>query len=175
MSTRETATTITAIPLTREAYKPYGSVIGADDALPWKPANMGTSRRFNHLADVENLRADKAKLNLCVFSTTALKTEALEMKLLEKHAHSTQVFLPMHASGRYLVIVCGGDDKPDLSTLGVFIAEGPQGISYYPGVWHYPMTSLGDPIDFACLVYEDGTREDCTVHQLDESIEILFE
>lgn len=174
MSTGQRATTITAIRLTREAYKPYGAVIGADDELPWKPANMGTSRRFNHLADVENLRADKAKLNLCVFSTTPLKSPSLEMKLLEKHAHSTQVFLPMHARGRYLVIVCGGGDEPDLTTLGVFVAEGAQGISYYPGVWHYPMTSIGEPIDFACLVYEDGTRDDCTVHQLGEPVQVEF-
>lgn len=164
------ATSIKALPLTRQAYEPYGCVIGAADELPWRPANMGTSRRFNHLAEVENLRGDKAKLNLCLFSCKPLAKLPLEMKLLEKHPHSTQVFLPMSKNGRYLAIVCLGGDKPDLSTLAAFVVEGAQGISYYPGIWHYPMTALDDHLDFSCLVYEDDSKEDCIVVQLDQPV-----
>lgn len=170
MSAGKPLTNIKAVPLSRTAYVPYGQVISAHDDLPWRSANMGTSRRFNQLADVENFRGDKAKLNLCIFSTKPMTTATLEMKLLEKHSYSTQVFLPMDSNGQYLVIVCLGEDVPDLSTLAVFIASGPAGISYYPGVWHYPMTSLNHPIDFACLVYEDGTADDCTVKQLPHPI-----
>ena len=170
MSTGNLVTRIAAVPIERGAYSRYGCLIGAADELPWRPANMGTSRRFNHLADVENLRGDKAKLNLCVFSCTALKQKPLEMNLMEKHSHSTQVFIPMDANARFLVIVCLGDDAPDLSTLTAYVAEGPQGISYYPGVWHYPMTALDRAIDFSCLVFEDGTKEDCTIHKLDQPV-----
>lgn len=170
MAAGNSATTLKALPLSRVEYERYGRVIAADDALPWRSANMGTSRRFNHLAGVENLRPDKAKLNLCVFSTTPLAQPPLEMKLLEKHPYSTQVFLPMDSGGQYLVVVCLGGDEPDLSTLAAFVAAGSQGISYYPGVWHYPMTSLNKSIDFACLVYEDGTKDDCIIQQLSPSI-----
>lgn len=174
MSTGFPGTRIETITIGRDAYRPYGCIIGAADGLPWRPANMGTSRRFNHLADVENLRGDKAKLNLCVFSCTTLKQKPLEMNLLEKHTHSTQVFIPMDAAARFLVIVCLGGDEPDLSTLAAFVAEGPQGISYYPGVWHYPMTALDKDTDFSCLVYEDGTKDDCTIHKFAQPIIVDF-
>ncbi|HEY9682166.1 MAG TPA: ureidoglycolate lyase [Drouetiella sp.] len=167
------ASTIVAVPITRAAYEPYGSLIAADDALPYKYANMRTAKRFDFLAEIANLRTDKAKLNLCVFSCSPLAKPSLQMKLLEKHQFSTQVFLPMTNNARFLVVVCLGEDEPDLSTLMCFEAGNGQGISYKPGVWHYPMTAIGESIDFACLVCEDGSRDDCTIHSFESAIEIF--
>ena len=79
----------------------------------------------------------------------------------------------MTSNARFLVIVCLGNDKPDLETLKVFEATNGQGISYKPGIWHYPMTALEESIDFACLVCEDGSKEDCEVFNLETAIEIL--
>ncbi|RTL38407.1 MAG: ureidoglycolate hydrolase [Candidatus Melainabacteria bacterium] len=164
---------IQAVPITREAYAPYGSLISADDSLPFRYANMRTAKRFDHLAEVVNLRSETARLNLCVFSCSPLAEAPLQMKLLEKHQYSTQVFLPMTNKARFLVIVCLGGDEPDLNTLSCFEATNGQGISYRPGVWHYPMTAIGEPIDFACLVCEDGSKEDCEVHTFKSPIEIF--
>jgi ureidoglycolate lyase len=161
-------------PISREAYEPYGSLIAGDEALPFKFANMKTAKRFNHLADVVNLRPDSATLNLCVFRCSPLEKLPFEIKLLERHEFSTQVFMPISSNARYLVIVSLGGDKPDLSTLKAFEATNPQGISYKPGVWHYPMTALDNQVDFSCLVHEDGTKEDCEIHTFDEPIAIGF-
>lgn len=161
-----------AVPISRAEYAPYGSLIAADDSLPFKYANMQTAKRYNHLADVDNLR-DMAKLNLCVFRCSPLKTKTLPLKLLERHRHSTQVFMPMTNNARFLVVVCLGGDQPDLQTLKVFQAGNGQGISYKPGVWHYPMTALDAEIDFACIVCEDGSKDDCDVINLDTTIEII--
>ncbi len=174
MSSGENATQIKAVPLTRTAYEPYGQVVAADENLPFRPANMGTAKRFNHLCKVENLRTAEAKLNLCVFRCNPLPALPLEMKLLEKHQLSTQVFMPMSMGSKYLAIVCLGGDKPDLNTLAAFVVEGAAGISYYPGVWHYPMTALQAAIDFSCIVYEDGTADDCIVEALDNPIHIYI-
>lgn len=157
-------------PLSREAYKVYGTVIGADESLPYKPANMGTAKRFNFLADVEN-RRQEARLNMCVFRVSAARLP-LSISLLEKHQHSTQIFLPMNASASYLAIVCLGAEQPDLQTLSAFIVTGPQGVSYYPGIWHYPITALDQPIDFACLVHENETAGDCDVHTFAQPITV---
>jgi ureidoglycolate lyase len=165
------ATVIKPIKLSRQAYERYGTVIGADESLPFKLANMGTAKRFNDLADVQNRRPD-ARLNMCVFRCSAAKLP-LEIKLLEKHEHSTQIFLPMNASASYLAIVCLGGDAPDLNALSAFLVEGPQGISYAPGVWHYPMTPLNEPIDFACLVAENDSAQDCTIHNFEVPLTIL--
>lgn len=164
---------IKAVPISREAYAPYGSLIAADEALPFRYANMRTAKRFDHLAEIDNLRAESAKLNLCVFSCSPLIETSLQMKLLEKHQYSTQVFMPMTNNAKFLVIVCLGEDEPDLSTLMCFEAGNGQGISYRPGVWHYPMTAIGERVDFACLVCEDGTKEDCEVHTFENPIEIF--
>ncbi len=161
---------IEAVPLSPERYKEYGCVIAARQGLQFVPANQGTARRYNFLSPVTNLRPDAAELNLCVFSCSPLPALPLEIKFLEKHHFSTQVFLPMSKDCQYLAIVCLGGDSPDLSTLAAFLVSGPQGISYKPGVWHYPMTALYEPIDFACLVHEAGNADDCSICNLDSPV-----
>lgn len=154
------------IPLTREAYRAYGDIIAAFDDVPYRPANMNTAKRFNHLCDLQNLRSADAKLNVCVFRCSAWMEPVLELKLLEKHQYSSQAFIPMDREARYLAVVCLGEETPDLSTLCAFVVEGPYGVSYRPGVWHYPMTALNRSIDFSCLVFENESKDDCQIFAL---------
>eukprot|EP01114_Cavostelium_apophysatum_P012846 TRINITY_DN2974_c0_g1_i1.p1 TRINITY_DN2974_c0_g1~~TRINITY_DN2974_c0_g1_i1.p1 ORF type:complete len:188 (+),score=16.64 TRINITY_DN2974_c0_g1_i1:28-564(+) len=168
--------TVGTLPLTKEAYLPFGNVIEAtDNAIPTPDrkivlANQGTALRFNRLLSYQNQRGENnAPMNVCVFRAQPV-TIPFQIKLLERHKHSTQVFIPMNAHKRYLVIVAKGGDQPDLSTLKCFIASNSQGISYYPGIWHHPMCSLDNVTDFACLVSEDGTSEDTHVVDLQKPI-----
>lgn len=163
---------IHARSLTRSDYSVYGNVISADADRPFKLTNMGTAQRFNHLSELKNLRP-QAELNMCVFRCSPAVLP-LEISLLEKHEFSTQIFLPMSSSASYLAIVCLGGSEPDLKTLSAFHVVGPQGISYHPGVWHYPITALGVSIDFACLVYECDTAQDCTIHNFKEPLQITL-
>lgn len=148
---------IRSVALQRDQYARYGDVIAATGSA--KTANAGTAQRFNHVAALENLRHG-ARPNVCVFRVEAVAANPFTVRMLERHRHSTQAFVPMAAS-RYLVIVCGGGDAPDLSTLTAFIATGTQGITYKPGTWHHPLIALDRNTDFACLVYEDGSAGDC--------------
>jgi ureidoglycolate lyase len=159
-------------PISRQAYAPYGDLIAADEAMPFNYANMKTAKRFNFLSEVVNLRPERAKLNLCVFRCSPLEKLPFEIKLLERHEFSTQVFMPMSSDARFVVIVSLGGDKPDLASLKAFEVTNPQGISYRPGVWHYPMTVLDNQVDFSCLVHEDGGSNDCEVVQFDHPCEI---
>ncbi|MDZ4835675.1 MAG: ureidoglycolate lyase [Candidatus Melainabacteria bacterium] len=161
-------------PISRQAYAPYGDLIAADDALPFNYANFKTAKRFNFLANVVNLRPERARLNLCVFRCTPLEKLPLEIKLLERHEFSTQVFMPISSDARFLVIVSLGGSKPDLTTLKAFEVTNPCGISYKPGIWHYPMTALDNQVDFSCLVHEDGSSDDCEVSQFDFPVEITI-
>ena len=149
--------------LTPESYRPYGDVIAAAGGS--KDANMGTARRWDFLTPLVNKRG-RAKPNLCVFRCAPYKGRTFPVRLLERHKHSTQVFLPLAGAGRALVIVARGGDKPDLSTLAAFVLEGARGVSYHPGVWHHPMVALGRASDLACLVWEDGSAGDCEVFPL---------
>ena len=156
---------LTVEALTAEAYAPFGDVLSADRAdVPAKPANQGTAARRDHLAELASLRPG-ASLNVCSFRCSPKTLWPMEVALLEKHPLSTQVFIPMNAR-RYLVLVALGGDSPDLSTAMAFLASATQGVSYRPGVWHHPMIALDAPIDFTCLVWEDGTDGDCVVAPL---------
>ncbi|MBY0356666.1 MAG: ureidoglycolate lyase [Candidatus Obscuribacterales bacterium] len=171
----EQALVVEVRKLDAESYAPYGNIIAAADDKSYSAANLNTAKRFNHLCELQNLRPEDAKLNLCVFRCRAWKEASFEFKLLEKHEYSTQVFLPMDKNGRYLVIVALGGEKPDLTTLSAFIASGPQGISYKPGIWHYPMTALDADIDFSCLVFENGSKADCQISQLIAPIRVMLQ
>ncbi len=42
-----------------------------------------------------------------------------------------------------------------------------EGVVYAPGVWHLPMVALGEPADFAMLMWETGDPSaDCEVHEI---------
>ena len=146
----------------------------------------------NVSATLDNNR-ESAKANVCLFRCSP-RDLPFSIKLLERHLYSTQMFIPMTADKRYLVIVAQGGDKPgnhfphnhnsqqDLSTLKAFVASKSQGITYYPGTWHHPMIALDNVtgsffhlhcvlnLDFTCVVYEDGSQDDCHVEQLDDVI-----
>jgi len=160
---------IRAQKLTKAAYQAYGNVLDSDPSQLYGSANFGRAKRYNNLVDLKNLRPHKAKLNVCIFSCTAWTEPELTVAVLERHQFSTQVFMPM-AAGRYITVVATGGDEPDLSALAAFIIEGPQGISYHPGIWHYPMTVLDASLDMFCLVYENGSADDCQVLPLPRPI-----
>lgn len=125
-------------------------------------ANLGTALRFDDVVDVENGRGASAPLKVKVFRSSPVPRVRRPLTLLEKHPHSTQLFVPMNAS-RYLAVVALGGERPDVATLAAFVVEGPRGISYGPGVWHHPMLTLDSETDFVVFVHEDGTPEDCVV------------
>lgn len=150
-------------PLTPSAYEPYGKVIMASPrGEPGAVANLGTALRYDDVVKVVNDRPTSADLKVKVFRSNPVPLERRPLALLEHHPKSTQLFIPMNAS-RFIALVALGGDKPDLSTLAAFVAEGPQGISYAPGVWHHPMLTIDSQTDFVVFVNEDGTPDDCVV------------
>ncbi|KAI8320607.1 ureidoglycolate hydrolase, partial [Martensiomyces pterosporus] len=164
---------ITIEPLTIDAFKPYGDVIQLEGNKNIVIANQGTAKRVNHVAKLENWRQNTSPSvkngtpNMCIFSSAPRPTAGgrFEVKLLERHPFSSQVFMPIHQHGVhstnpdepcYLVIVAenGPDDKPDLSTIRAFAASSTQGINYKANSWHSPMVCVGQRVNFLVLVWE---------------------
>jgi ureidoglycolate lyase len=166
---------LSATPLTIEAYREYGDLISARDDIAAVSCNGDTARKFNFAADLQNLRAQKAKPNFSFFRCKPQVESGqrqFEIRLLERHSFSTQVFIPMSGTERFLIVVARGGDRPDLSTLRAFVVSGQQGISYRPGIWHHPLVAMDKPSSFACLVWEDGTASDCEVLDLSPPLTI---
>ncbi len=163
-------------PLTPEGFAPYGSVIVAERPdIPVKIANQGTARRYNWLGEVQNLRPDSAKLNLCIFRCSPRTVWPFRVEILERHPRSTQVVVPMNASSYVVLVAVPNTEQPDLSTLRAFLATSRQGVAYHPGTWHHPLLALSHETDFGVIVWEDETEADCDLVTLPEDQQVLVD
>ncbi len=159
---------LAAQPLTRESFAPFGEDIGLD-LQNGSAANQGTAERFDYVAKLEQDRADKARANLSVFRA-APQAMPFSVRLLERHPHSTQMFVPLRAE-RFLIIVApSGSDGPALDGLKAFVCTQGQGINYKRGTWHHPVVALDAPAELIMLAWEDGTSGDCEERSLPEPI-----
>ncbi len=141
---------LTPEPLTSEAFAGFGHVLD----LPTEPG------RADYSAFNDNRRGSAARV---CFRTSLTPPSDLPLvtQTMERHAFSSQAFLPVDVS-RYLVLVAphGSDGQPDPSGLRLFLATGDQGITYGADVWHHPMTALDRPAIFATVMFLDGSTDD---------------
>jgi len=147
------------LPLTPEAFAPFGQVIqaygdhtAAPKGIKITQANAGTASKFHKLALLASSypAGSGATSGLSVYRCQPLKDVSpdgiAELKALERHPFTNQAFVPMGSgpdegledpAKRYLVVVAhnGQDDRPDLSTVRAFVASTAQGIVYNTAVW----------------------------------------
>ncbi|KAL6310380.1 allantoicase [Sparassis latifolia] len=196
-SLRASGPVIPALPLTPEAFAPFGQVCQAYADVNAVPsprttritgANQGTAVKFHKLAQLESSypRGSGATAGLSVYRCKPVDVRPggqWEVKLLERHPCTNQAFIPMGAGAgdealaapgtTYLVVVAqnGEDDKPDLGSMRAFVASAAQGVVYNTGIWHHPMAVVGAPIDFTCVETQvgDGAALDCEIVDLDGS------
>lgn len=154
--------TIPALPLTPEAFAPFGKVVQGYSDLAAVPrntkvtqANQASAYKFHKLSLLESSYPleSGATSGLSIYRCQPIDAQlggTWDVKLLERHGHTNQAFIPMsggnivdggesleeHARS-YLVIVAknGENDTPDLETMRAFIASAGQGIVYDTGIW----------------------------------------
>jgi ureidoglycolate lyase len=162
--------TILLETLTVSAFAPFGDVItvGTDGVA----ANQGSATRFNFVAALQNLRPN-ARANVAVFRTTP-RVLPMPVRLMERHPHSSQMFVPMRCT-RYAVLVAPNapDGGPDLDALRAFECTSTQGVNYRAGVWHHPMIALDAASDFVMLAWEDGSPGDCEERWHDDDLTLV--
>jgi allantoicase len=142
---------VPALPLSPEAFSPFGQVIQSYPdvtAVPSPrttkitPANFGTALKYHKLTLLASNYAENAgatsgiSVYRCEPTPNATK---IDIKALERHPYTNQAFIPLGTSAqkRYIVAVAhnGKDDKPDTDSLRAFIVRGDQGIVYNTAVW----------------------------------------
>lgn len=136
---------LTARPLTASAFAPYGAVLEI-------PSVAGKAVLPPALG---NLRAH-AQPDLLVSCIEQVRTLPLQVTFMERHEFSSQTFLPLDATCRYLVIVAPPDARggPDAERAEAFIVQGSQSITYHPNTWHYSLTLLQGPARFAVWMWK---------------------
>ena len=141
--------TITARPLTREAFAEFGDVIDTDWANHY-PINGGMTERYHDLAGIEVIGRN-ARVLISIFRGKPYAFP-LELKLVERHPLGSQAFIPL--GGRpYLVVVCH-DTADGPGEPRAFVAGPSQGVNYPRNRWHAVLTPIGEPQDF--LVVDRG-------------------
>ncbi|MEI2415666.1 ureidoglycolate lyase [Orrella sp. JC864] len=154
---------VRAVPLTREAFAPFGDVI--EHAGPGRRRHLDVP--FEHGA---------MATRPAMWVSRAGQACALPCRLqnMERHPHSAQSFIPL-SGAPYLVVVApeARDGTPDLGRLQAFVAAGSQGVCYRPGVWHHGLSVLQAPAEFAVVMTLTGTGEDDEFWPMPRPVDIL--
>lgn len=143
--------TLSATPIDAERYALYGAVVAAHGGVTPRIANHGAALAWDGLATLLDTRGPAAAIHASLFRCKPLEGISLDIRRLERHPRSTQLFVPMNAT-RYLIVVALGEDDPDWSTLAAFVVGPTQAITYGPGIWHHPMVALATETDFVNIV-----------------------
>lgn len=128
------------VPLTAEAFAPFGEVLEAAGAFHL--INAGLCRRHHDLARLD-FGGGRAGISVFHAQPRALPHD---LDLIECHPLGSQAFLPMTAHP-FLVIVAPGPDAMPLA----FRTDGAQGINLRRGTWHGVLTPLHAPGLFAVI------------------------
>jgi ureidoglycolate lyase len=137
-------------PLTAERFDPFGVVLQP-------PASAGRVYADERLGDDR----PQAWPSLSLARLETVLHLPAEVRRMERHASSSQSFVPMGAIP-FLVVVAphGPDGRPDPANARAFRAADGQGITYARNVWHHPMAVLQAPATFAIMMWRDGTSGD---------------
>lgn len=122
--------------LTRDAFAPFGDVIGTDGAESF-PINNGTTQRFHDLTPVELGEGGRALINIFVGQPFV---PPIPIRMMERHPLGSQAFVPL--DGRPYLVVVASDDAGKPGLPQAFVASGRQGVGYRTGTWHHPLLSL---------------------------------
>lgn len=159
--------TITPKPLTSEAFSAFGDVIEANDKAKKIEINDGFTQRYHDLANVDVSDKDGHTL-INIFRSTPL-AQPIAIKMMERHPHGSQAFIPL-GENPYLVVVAPAGDF-DVNKLEIFIANSAQGVNYHKGTWHHFCLALGSESDFL-VIDRGGEGDNCDVLELDGSLVI---
>ncbi|WP_371437546.1 ureidoglycolate lyase [Polaromonas sp.] len=119
----------------------------------------GTGRR-EYFDDALATRRASAWPSFSLVSNAPVTGDHLVVASLERHAHSSQTFVPMSAS-RWLVVVAHDlDGRPDPSTVKAFVATADQAITFHVGTWHLGLHVLDRLSTHAIFMWRDGTAGD---------------
>lgn len=153
---------ITARPLTREAFAPFGDVLDTD----WPDnftINNGKATRYHDLAKVE-AEGPNARVLISLFHGTPYEFP-LKLTMVERHPLGSQAFMPL-SPAPFLVVVC--HDGPEGPTEPyAFVTRPGQGVSYPRNRWHAVLTPIGAPQDFL-VVDRGGDGSNLEEHYFDE-------
>ncbi len=151
--------------LNRQAFAPYGEVIDRAQGLA---ADMNDARfaRYQGLARVSHAADAAAVISIAECLTPSQLPYAI--RLMERHPHSSQAFIPLAQTPFYVVVAPPGE-APEADALQAFVSDGTQGINYFAGTWHMPLIALHAGQRFLVVDAEES-RPNCDEFELTANV-----
>lgn len=144
--------TIRAVPITAEAFAPFGDVLAAR-ADPSRLINEGRCERHHALATVERGGGEAI---LSIFRSEGISLP-YQCGLLERHPLGSQAFMPLGPQPWLSVVAPDEDGRPGAPLA--FLVPAGVGVNLRAGVWHGVLTPLGGSADFLVVDREgDGVN-----------------
>ncbi len=137
--------TLTARPLTAEAFAPFGDVLEVTGS-PDRMINAGRCGRFHDRARLDFGPGGRAGISL--FSSE-IASWPVPVALLERHPEGSQAFVPMSQHPFLVVVAPDAGGAP--GTPQAFVAAPGQAVNYLRGTWHGVLTPLHAPGLFAVI------------------------
>lgn len=121
--------TLDALPLSREAFSPYGDVIERA-GTPDKIINQGMCGRHHDLAALD---FSDGRAGISLFDAKA-RAFPHTIDMVERHPEGSQAFIPL--GGARMLVVVADDDNGTPMNLKVFASQPGQSINLHRGIWH---------------------------------------
>ena len=156
-------------PLTSEAFRPYGDVIGVASALRGLPINGGRAERLTQDVHVDT-SAENGRTSVAIVRATAAAMSPFRVVMLERHVLGSQAFVPLQRSQFVVIVARYTGLKIDLADIRAFRTDGSQGINYRRGVWHHPLIALSQGDEFL-VIDREGPLADFETCDLDNALD----
>jgi len=146
---------LTVQPMTREAFAPFGELIG---------------ERGQVELDLDGGRA----------SVVAQTVERRQMTFdfLGRHERTEQVFSPLGGEASIIAVAPPGECHsalPDIERMAAFLVDGASAFKLYRGVWHTSAFPLGEHAAFLVLDRERTLEDDYDLRDLKTSLGVVVE
>lgn len=129
------AATVTARPITADAFAPFGELITADRTPP-RTINQGLCQRFTDLA---RLDAGDGRIGVSLFRAQ-VRTLPHRLDLMERHPGGSQCFVPL--DGSHVLVTVAPDIGGAPGTPRAFLAGPDQPVNIGRNVWHGVLTPI---------------------------------
>ncbi len=137
-------TSLTALPLTADAFAPFGDVI-EPTGKPNKYINQGLCGRFHDKANVDTT---DGRTGISLFQSEIFSLP-FDVQMVERHPEGSQCFVCMSDAPFLVVTAEGTDAKP--GKIHAFITQPGQAVNIHRGIWHGVLTPLGGNGLFAVI------------------------
>jgi ureidoglycolate lyase len=143
------------LPISAEAISPFATLLRAKDGKPGEIAPVLET------GDVPGRHA------FSILCPQPVPPDAITLRFLERHPHSTQSFLPITV-GRWLVCLAPTlpHGTPDLANLRAFVAGPEDAICIGRDVWHAGLTVLDRPAEVGMIMWKSEAGDDGVVFDL---------